>query len=359
MKIFALYLPQFHSIKENDEWWGKGFTEWNNVKRAVPLFNGHVQPLHPLNNNYYNLLDKHTVEWQTSMMKDYGIDGFIYYHYYFNGHLLLETPAENLLKWNDIDQNFFFNWANHSWNRSWRGSKELLLEQTYGDRDDWKKHFNYLLPFFQDKRYEKINNKPVFMVYDSAFKEKEEMFDHFNSWCIEAGFNGIHIIEEHFSLHDTIVPSNNYTTNVYYTQPLVGKKLFLETNKARWYYHKIKNKLTQKGLIKSVDLYDANKLIKNYIAYMHNDDTIINGVFFRWDNTPRHGYRGSIIEPISKEVFFEYMDLIKSNSYIVINAWNEWAEGMVLEPTEEYGFQYLDWIKEWRNDNFGFVKKSE
>ena len=132
MKKFAFFLPQFHEIPENDKWWGKGFTEWTNVKNARSLFKGHVQPKHPLNDNYYNLLDKSTVEWQTKLMNQYGIDGFIYYHYYFTGKLLLEKPAENLLKWKDIPQNFFFCWANHTWNRSWEGKTDILLEQKYG-----------------------------------------------------------------------------------------------------------------------------------------------------------------------------------------------------------------------------------
>lgn len=135
MKKYAFFLPQFHSIKENDEWWGEGFTEWVNVKKAKKLYENHVQPITPLDNNYYCLLDKNTVEWQTSLMKKYCIDGLIYYHYYFCGDLLLEKPAENLLKWKDIDQPFFFCWANHSWYRSWNGTKELLAEHICVDNE--------------------------------------------------------------------------------------------------------------------------------------------------------------------------------------------------------------------------------
>ena len=202
MKIFALYLPQYHEIAENDEWWGKGFTEWVNVKKAIPLYKGHLQPKHPMNENYYNLMDKKTVKWQTYIMHKYGLSGMIYYHYYFNGHLLLEKPAENLLKWTDIEQPFFFCWANHTWNRAWRGTKEVLQEQTYGEEEDWEKHFQYLLPFFMDRRYEKIDNKPVFMLYDCSIKEKDAMFAAFDKWCRNAGFSGIHIIEECFGIEN-------------------------------------------------------------------------------------------------------------------------------------------------------------
>ena len=194
MRIFSFYLPQYHEIPENNEWWGKGFTEWTNVRKAKPLFKGHIQPLHPLNDNYYDLMDKRTVEWQTRLMKEYGLTGMIYYHYYFCGKKLLEKPTENLLKWKDIDQPFFFCWANHSWKKTWNGTSELLIEQTYGDECDWEEHFQYLLPFFKDDRYEKINNKPVFMFFISQFEKKQDIVKYFNKRCKESGFNGIYII---------------------------------------------------------------------------------------------------------------------------------------------------------------------
>ena len=137
LKKFAFFLPQFHEIPENDEWWGKGFTEWVNVKSAKPMYRGHKQPKEPQGDNYYCLLDKSTVEWQTKLLEDYRVDGLIYYHYYFQGKKLLEKPAENLLRWKDINQKFFFCWANHTWYRSWNGSREVLIQQNYGDIGDW------------------------------------------------------------------------------------------------------------------------------------------------------------------------------------------------------------------------------
>ena len=161
MRWFAFYLPQFHETKENNEWWGKGFTEWTHVNGAKSLYKGHRQPIAPLDKNYYDLMNKESVEWQTSLMHQYGVDGLVYYHYYFRGQKLLEKPAENLLKWTDIDQPFFFCWANHTWYQAINGVKKVLREQTYGTQEDWDDHFQYLLPFFRDDRYEKIDNKPV------------------------------------------------------------------------------------------------------------------------------------------------------------------------------------------------------
>ena len=195
MKWFAFYLPQFHEVKENNKWWGQGFTEWTHVKAAQPIYKGHQQPIVPMNQNYYNLMEKETVEWQTLLMKEYGIYGFVYYHYYFCGEKLLEKPAENLLKWKDIEQPFFFCWANHSWYQSNNGEKKLLIEQNYGSEKEWEDHFQYLLPFFKDSRYEKKDSKPVFMIYIANFPKMQKMMDYFDKRCKENGFDGIYIIE--------------------------------------------------------------------------------------------------------------------------------------------------------------------
>ena len=160
MKIIAFYLPQFHNIPENDEWWGDGFTEWVNVKKAKPLFDGHVQPKEPLNDNYYNLLDDNIKIWQAKIAKEYGVYGFCYYHYWFNGKLLLEKPMEQMLNNKKIDIPFCISWANEPWTKAWVNEKKVLIPQSYGGVNEWKEHFDYLLPFFKDERYIKVHNKP-------------------------------------------------------------------------------------------------------------------------------------------------------------------------------------------------------
>ena len=150
LKVIAFYLPQFHSIPENDQWWGQGFTEWTNVKKALPLFEGHNQPRIPLNKNYYDLMDDEVKISQAKLAKKYGIFGFCYYHYWFkNGEKLLEKPAEQMLQNKDVDLPFCFSWANENWSRNWDGgNQEIIKEQDYGDKSDWEKHFQYFLPFF-------------------------------------------------------------------------------------------------------------------------------------------------------------------------------------------------------------------
>ena len=151
MKIFAFYLPQYHTIPENNTWWGEGFTEWTNVKKAKPLYYQHNQPRIPLNNNYYDLSNDNTLIWQSKLLKEYKIDGLCFYHYWFKNKKLLEKPAEKLLHNKKIDIPFFFSWANEPWTRSWDGlNKNILIDQDYGDRQDWINHFNYLKPFFKD-----------------------------------------------------------------------------------------------------------------------------------------------------------------------------------------------------------------
>lgn len=353
MKIYAFYLPQFHEISENNQWWGKGFTEWTNVKNSRSLFEGHMQPKHPLHNNYYNLLEYDTVKWQVETAKRYGIDGFVYYHYYFEGKLLLEKPAENFLKWKQLKHNYYFCWANHSWIKSKGKTKKVLLEQTYGDENEWKRHFEYLLPFFRDERYEKIDNKPVFMIFNKRFKEKNKMIKRFDEWCKQAGFAGIYIIESAI----LITPWKKIGHRN------IDSFLLREPNRAKFFYDMI---IRHKGLWKSMlsnredglVVYDGDVIYDIMIKMMKKGKRITHCVCFEWDNTPRHGINGYVILPPHKEKIIEYLNCIKDEKMLIINAWNEWAEGMVLEPTQENGYYYLEMIKKWKQkDNRDFVDR--
>lgn len=354
MKIFAFYLPQFHEIPENNEWWGKGFTEWTNVKKVKKIYRKQAPPKVPLNNNYYNLLDKETVEWQTKLMDDYKVDGLIYYHYYFEGKKLLEKPAENLLKNKDINQKFFFCWANHSWNRAWKGSREVLLEQTYGDQAAWEEHFQYLLPFFNDERYEKKDNKPLFMFFRPDFKEKNDIIDYFDKRCIEEGFDGIYVYETCYAFYgdryQTFKNDLNSISHVFYRQAWLGECLERRYDRYKL-LKRVKAKLSKKGIGSYIWTLSGDKCLNASMKYKSEFPDATPGLFFEWDNTPRHGKRGYIITPVTHHVFEKYMNHYKNSEYMFVNAWNEWCEGMILEPTEEDGYKYLEWIKEWKENN--------
>lgn len=359
MRWFAFYLPQFHETKENNEWWGKGFTEWTHVNGAKPLYKGHLQPIAPLDQNYYDLMNKESVQWQTNLMKQYGVDGFVYYHYYFRGQKLLEKPAENLLKWTDIDQPFFFCWANHTWYQAINGVKKVLREQTYGTQADWEDHFQYLLPFFQDARYEKIDNKPVFMIYVPSFPEKQAMVDYFEKRCQDSGFAGIYIIE---TFADATNPRNYQkfrddacaqVQKIYIREPSYSSCI---VNRKRMHsplrlWRAVMQRLSCKGLVRWVNKFNGNQLYRIMRTRQLKGEDLCHGAFFSWDNTPRHGVRGYVITEPSKENFMRYADSVKDDEYVFINAWNEWAEGMILEPTEHNGYKYLEWIKEWNDRN--------
>lgn len=348
MKKYAYYLPQFHEIPENNKWWGEGFTEWVNVKKARPLIKNHNQPKKPLNNNYYEL-NEDTLRWQADLAMKYHIDGMIFYHYYFCGKKLLEKPAEILLKNKDIPMNFFFCWANHSWYRSWEGTKELLMEQTYGDVNDWEKHFQYLLPFFQDYRYQKKDNKPLFMLFQSSFKQNKNIAKYFDKRCRDYGFDGIQIIE---SIQNYDTTSSNIDNSILHTREPNCSSMRYKFSKRNILF-RIRNKilkiLNKYTYLKYIEQYDGDILLK--IAADNYKQNIIPGLFFEWDNTPRHGYRGYLISSISKKAFFIYMNTIEDSEFVFINAWNEWCEGMMLEPTSDKKYLYLEWLKEWTENN--------
>lgn len=344
MKILTYYLPQFHEINENNEWWGKGFTEWTNIKKAKSLFKYHEQPIKPLNNNYYNLLDRKTLEWQASLMKKYKIEGICSYHYWFEGRKILEKPMENLLKWHDINLKYCFCWANHDWKKSWEGNQKLLIEQTYSGVEEWEEHINYLMKFFKDPRYIKIENMPLFLIYSSKdIPNYEARIEFYKKKCIENGMRGIYIIEILKNKNEKAIGKNS--NGIVFSEPSYSlsnlsifqklKRKVLRKLGTKIFY--VKNIEIEKVFFKK--FYQKNK--KNFL-----------GFFNGWDNTPRHKKRGYVIQKFTdvqlKKILLKQKKWMKENEvdYLFFNAWNEWAEGMYLEPDEKNGYKYLEIIKE-------------
>ena len=346
MKVLALHLPQYHSIPENDEWWGKGFTDWDNVKKGKPLFSGHNQPIIPLNNNYYDMTDPVTFQNQASLARDFGVYGFIYYHYWFNGKLLLEKPCEILLKHQEIHNHFCFCWANETWARTWDGHEtDILIKQEYGGKSDWDKHIDYLLPFFRDERYIKVNDKPMMCFYSCCRIEKfNEMIDYWNEKLQQAGFGGMHVVEfinsfnkgNHDINSDVVAEYEPLCTSKYYISPV--KKAMRIINK-------------KFGLI---DFLSYDYIWKRLISKNHDyGKPIYRSCFVNFDNSARKGKKALIMKGGSPAKFGMYFkELINDrhrnydDEFVIINAWNEWAEGAILEPTEQNGFGYLEAISE-------------
>jgi len=357
MKIISYYLPQYHEVKENNEWWGEGFTEWVNVKNAKSYFNGHNQPRIPLNNNYYDLTNVETLRWQAQLANKYDVYGFSFYHYWMGGgKQLLQKPAEILLKNKDIDINFCFSWANHDWMRTW-GSKEktLLMKVEYGNENEWKKHFDYLLPFFKDNRYIRIDNQPVFTIYDpKGIENGVEMIKFWQKLAISNGLQGIYFIYQNneFHQHQDDELKNLFQRGIEY-QP--GKAFTKFNNSPAGYYKRIKHLLADKLNIDSKNMkltYDYDEVWKEILNSKPASKNSIPGAFVDWDDSPRRKERGSVTLGVTPEKFEKYLTLQLENAkknydsdYIFMFAWNEWGESGYLEPDSKNNYEMLEAVK--------------
>lgn len=305
MKVIAFYLPQFHAIPENDQWWGEGFTEWVNVKKAKPLFKGHCQPEVPMGKDYYNLLDKTVQENQAALAQKYGIYGFCYYHYWFEGKLLLEKPMENMLKNSGIDLPFCICWANESWARTWDGrEKDILIAQNYCEtRKGWKEHFDYLLPFFQDNRYIKCDNKPLLVIYKPyLFAHMIEMMRYWNQLALEAGLEGLYWVYQYPDSFKSDVVIKEFDKGIEF-EPLYTEKQIREVEIGKTFYQKLKyvlmhprvlcNKISYMFGLQPI-LYDYNQIWDKIVNRDPLNKKVIPGAFVSWDNTARKGTKGTV-----------------------------------------------------------------
>ena len=361
-KIITFYLPQFHRVPENDKWWWEGFTDWDTAKKAGALFPGHDQPRIPLHENYYDLLDKSAMKWQAELAKKAGIYGFCMYHYWFGEKQLLEKPAENLLRWNDIDINYCFSWANVSWIRSWSkftgnawiaspkggdsGDSGMLVEQKYGDKEEWKRHFLYLLPFFKDKRYIKRNNKPVFIIYHpSAVDCMRSMVDCWDQMAMEHGFSGIYFIGTNceewkkYRLNGALQYEPIYTR---FQEKRFNSLIDLQIRK-------IREACASKNIL-FPELLSYRKTWKFITRRVWNSN-VYPGGFVDFDTSPRKGKGSVIYYGVSPERFYKYLKKLYCRcqknevEYLFLTAWNEWREGAYLEPDSRYGTKYLNVIR--------------
>ncbi len=363
-KILAFVLPQFHTIPENDEWWGEGFTEWTNVRKAQPLFPGHLQPRVPANGRYYNLLDPATMDWQAQLAKTHGLDGFCYYHYWFNGKRLLDKPLDLLLERGKPDFPFCLAWANEPWTRAWDGGdREVLMPQEYGGESDWRRHFDCLLRFFRDPRYICVDGKPMLLLYrTNSIEDADPMLRLWRQLASSAGFPGLHIVSMMtafgtdtrplFDAHTEFEPS--YT----FRQPLT----FWWRKRERFHRKLRRAKLRWLGRADGpVNSFDYRSVWRA-IAAREIRPNVYPGAFLDWDNTPRRGLeRGMVLRNFDRAVFAScFRSKLRQASaagseFLFIDAWNEWAEGTYLEPDEARGTFFLDTIRDAVNEIDGEI----
>ncbi|MCB2312027.1 glycoside hydrolase family 99-like domain-containing protein [Clostridium tagluense] len=358
MKIIAFYLPQFHEIPENNEWWGKGFTEWTNVKTAKPTFKNQYQPRKSLNNNYYNLTDSKSLEWQAKTAKAYGVYGFCYYHYWFEGKMLLERPAEIMLDNLAVDIPFCFCWANHTWRREWANkSNSILIEQTYGAKEDWTNHFNYLLPFFKDERYMKEDGKPIMVLYNpKGVKEFPEMMRLWQKLAKDNGLAGLVFIHQENAFDQDKEKGGDLFSYGIEFQPNDATHKYMNDRKIRIGLMRFLNRVADKIPLlrcKATTLhFDYDEIWKNILEKEPKDSRWLPGAFVDWDNTPRRKNRGNLCTGVTPEKFEKYLTIqikrareIYNSDKLFMFAWNEWGESGYLEPDERYGYKILEAVK--------------
>ena len=339
IKTIALYLPQFHEIKENNEWWGKGFTEWSNVKKSLPIFKGHHQPRKPGDKTnylgYYELTNSNVFKKQIELAKSHGIYGFGFYYYWFSGKTLLEKPLKIYLNNKDIKFPFLLIWANENWTKKWDGKdKEILIKQEYNDKDP-ERFIQDIKKYLIDSRYIRINNKPVLGLYEpmKVPKLKETIL----IWKKKAKENRIGELFILVCLNENALNTINNAKLFDAAYDFPPRIAFGE------YSVKFKKTFIYSELIYKNLNFRINDIIIN-------DFPIFRGSMLEWDNCPRTR-PCYIFDYYSPEQFYIINKIIvdwtkrhynNENKFIFINAWNEWGEGSYLEPDEKYGYASIN-----------------
>jgi lipopolysaccharide biosynthesis protein len=367
-KLIAMFFTQFHAIPENDEWWGKGFTDWDNVKSGIPQYDGHYQPRVPRNGNYYDQSQLGTLRGQIDIAKEYGVYGFCHYHYWFDGKQLLDTPTNLIMANRDIDFPFCLSWANETWSRRWDGrNHHILIKQTHPPtQKSWKRHYDYLIKAWTDPRAIKVEGKPVFVIYRPNMIEKiDEMLAYWRELAHQEGLPGLYFIFQKQGELATANCLNSFDALFQFqpfeaiNSPTYDKKsvrhspLFKLVLALPEYYQDLLRDVRAK-FCKELTLHDYDMAWRQAIAVRPDEKlTTFPGAFVDWDNTARYKNRATIYRGASPESFCNWLaqlvDTLPQRNlpedFIFLNAWNEWSEGAYLEPDERYGFQYLEALR--------------
>jgi len=350
-RLIAFYLPQYHPIPENDEWWGEGFTEWRNVSRTKPLFSGHYQPHLPADLGYYDLREEETRIAQAELAKTYGIEGFCYYHYWFSGRRLLEHPLQELINSGKPDFPFCLCWANESWTRRWDGKEqEILLKQEYSEEDD-RNHIQSLLPIFEDKRYIRVNGKPLFLVYRTdSIPNPARTAEIWREEARNAGIGEIYLCRvESFTKSDP--REINFDAGVEFAPDWwnKGTQIYAESE----LLSDAESDLTEVCENNFVHSYQG--LAEAMMAKETPDYKWFRCITPCWDNWARRHEGASIFLDSTPDKYQAWLSnsvehtngrLLGEERMIFVNAWNEWAEGNHLEPDQKFGHAYLQATKQ-------------
>ena len=349
-KVIAFHLPQFHPTPENDEWWGKGFTEWTNVAKAKPLFPGHYQPHIPADLGFYDLRLPEARHAQAELAKEYGIEGFCYYHYWFgDGRRILERPVDEILSSGEPNFPFCLCWANHSWSSSsWQGTNTTFIEQIYPGWDDYAAHFEWLIKAFNDNRYLKIDGKPIFVIYEpDDIPEVHKVMNFWRDCAVKAGLPGLYLIGVSHR-------NENWDPRERGLDASVMQALPARNGRIPRRYLATKLKLALKGNKHKLTIWDYEDILGILLRDNVVDWPDYPLVLPNWDNTPRTGMRGLVFHNASPELFRRHLhqaiervaDRKPEEAIVFLKAWNEWAEGNYVEPDQKWGRAWLEVIRD-------------
>ncbi len=357
-RVIAYYLPQYHPIPENDEWWGKGFTEWTNVGKAKPLFKGHYQPRVPADLGYYDLRMPEIREAQAEMAQNAGIEGFMYWHYWFgDGRRALERPFNEVLQSGKPNYPFCLGWANHSWtNHTWNPSSQrykeaYIIKQTYPGETDIINHFNCVLPAFHDKRYLKVDGKPIFLIYDPLnLPYPKKFMDIWRKMAEDNGLKGIHFV----GLATGWISNYQKILNFGFDAVNTNGQWHAECVVRNKYLKMIRHKIITKFGGVMLDKYNFEDIIRCIFTELDRDEQFYPTVIPQWDRSARAGRKASIYYGSTPELFANHLNdalnIIQhkeaEHQLLFLKSWNEWAEGNYVEPDIVYGHGYLNKLKD-------------
>lgn len=364
-RIMAFYLPQFHSFKENDEWWGKGFTEWTNVGKAKAYFKGHDQPRVPSELGYYNLKDSSIRQAQADMAKEAGIEGFVYWHYWLgNGKRLMGDIFDEVLQSGKPDFPFCLAWANHSWysktwNKDGTSTNKLLIEQTYPGEKDILMHFEYLKKAFKDPRYMKVGNRPIFVIYDPDALPQVYL-DRFQELAKKEGYGGLFLV---CNMGRPEMDKDTYLAKGYdmVSYQRLDKELSPMLKKIGIMGKVVKHaKKYLNGFLHNRPPYaqDYGKVYPRFITDKEYLPDVVPMIVPQWDHSPRSGRNGLLLYNSKPEFFYRHVldalnavkDKPEDRQLIFLRSWNEWGEGNYMEPDITFGRGYINALKKALSD---------
>ena len=349
VRLVAFYLPQYHPVPDNDLWWGKGFTEWANVGKAKPLFRGHYQPHIPADLGYYDLRVPETRIAQADMAQEYGIGAFCYYHYWFAGKRILERPFNEVLHSGKPDFPFCLCWANENWTRTWDGTdRHVLLEQKYSDEDDLN-HIRSLIPALKDRRYFRINGKPLLLVYRTEMlPNSARTADIWRSEVYRSGVGELYLVRVEGFKSGIDPQSAGFDAALEFAPD--WRNMGALKNRASW-----QRRLAKLGIFPKVyfehQIIEYSDLASKILAKPDPSYTRFHCVTPGFDNSARRQKDAAIFINSSPECYGNWLKEALSRTrskfegeerIVFINAWNEWGEGNHLEPDLKWERAYLE-----------------